>query len=55
MLKGGAGQDIFVFDTKLSKSSKVNKANLDKITDFTAKDDTIIWRSRCSRRWRRRA
>ena len=30
-----------MFDTKLSKSSKVNKANLDKITDFTVKDDTI--------------
>ena len=40
-LKGDAGQDVFVFDTKLSKSSKVNKANLDKITDFTVKDDTI--------------
>ena len=31
-LKGDAVQDVFVFDTKLSKSSKVNKANLDKIT-----------------------
>ena len=40
-LKGDAGQDVFVFDTKLSKSSKVNKANLDRITDFTVKDDTI--------------
>ncbi|WP_198411875.1 calcium-binding protein [Microvirga flavescens] len=41
VLTGGLGRDIFVFDTKLSKSSKVNKANLDRITDFSVKDDTI--------------
>jgi len=40
-LKGDAGQDVFVFDTRLSTSSKVNKANLDKIVDFTVKDDMI--------------
>ncbi|MGO4705569.1 cadherin domain-containing protein [Microvirga sp. 2MCAF38] len=41
VLTGGLGSDIFVFDTKLSSSPKVNKANLDRITDFSVKDDTI--------------
>ncbi|AWM87400.1 M10 family metallopeptidase C-terminal domain-containing protein [Microvirga sp. 17 mud 1-3] len=35
VLTGGAGKDIFVFNTKPSK------ANMDKITDFSVKDDTI--------------
>jgi Ca2+-binding RTX toxin-like protein len=35
-LTGDAGSDIFVFDTKPNK-----KTNLDKITDFNVKDDTI--------------
>ncbi|WP_052003613.1 calcium-binding protein [Microvirga sp. BSC39] len=35
-LSGGAGKDTFVFNTKLDA-----KANLDKITDFIVKDDTI--------------
>ena len=34
-LKGGAGKDFFRFDTALAAS------NVDKITDFVAKDDTI--------------
>ena len=41
VLTGGAGHDIFVFDTKLGKTSAANKkANLDKIVDFNVKDDT---------------
>ncbi|AWM87959.1 calcium-binding protein [Microvirga sp. 17 mud 1-3] len=36
VLYGGAGQDIFVFDAKFNK-----KTNLDKIADFTVKDDTL--------------
>ena len=35
VLTGGAGKDIFVFNTK------PGKANMDKITDFSVKDDTI--------------
>jgi len=35
-LSGGKGRDIFVFDTKPNR-----KTNLDKITDFNVKDDTI--------------
>ncbi|MGO4705280.1 cadherin domain-containing protein [Microvirga sp. 2MCAF38] len=35
-LSGGTGKDIFVFDTKPSK-----KTNIDTITDFSARDDTI--------------
>lgn len=35
-LAGGKGRDIFVFDTKANK-----KSNLDKITDFSVRDDTI--------------
>jgi len=35
-LLGGAGKDIFVFDTRLNP-----KTNLDKIVDFSVKDDTI--------------
>lgn len=35
-LAGGIGKDIFVFNTKPNK-----KTNLDKITDFNVKDDTI--------------
>ncbi|MBF9232770.1 calcium-binding protein [Microvirga alba] len=34
-LAGGAGKDVFVFDTKASS------ANVDKITDFNVKDDSI--------------
>nr|WP_281409329.1 calcium-binding protein [Microvirga terricola] len=36
VLKGDAGKDIFVFDTKLHASK-----NVDKILDFSVKDDTI--------------
>ncbi len=35
-LIGGSGTDIFVFDTKLGT------ANIDKISDFSVKDDTIF-------------
>ncbi|WP_114948695.1 PD40 domain-containing protein [Microvirga calopogonii] len=35
-LSGGAGRDVFVFDTKANA-----KTNLDKVTDFNVKDDTI--------------
>ncbi|WP_198411892.1 cadherin domain-containing protein [Microvirga flavescens] len=35
ILTGGLGQDIFVFDTKPGRK------NIDKITDFEVKDDTI--------------
>jgi len=36
ILTGGKGKDTFVFDTKLDK-----KKNVDTITDFNVKDDTI--------------
>jgi Ca2+-binding RTX toxin-like protein len=36
ILRGGSGKDIFVFDTKPSK-----KTNLDRIADFSVKDDSI--------------
>ena len=36
LLKGGVGRDIFVFDKPLNK-----KTNLDRIADFSVKDDTI--------------
>ncbi|MBF9233911.1 right-handed parallel beta-helix repeat-containing protein [Microvirga alba] len=36
ILTGGAGKDAFVFDTKLN-----GRTNVDKITDFTVKDDMI--------------
>jgi serralysin len=36
MLSGGAGQDIFVFDTRPNK-----KTNLDVVTDYSVADDTI--------------
>jgi Ca2+-binding RTX toxin-like protein len=35
VLKGGSGKDAFVFDTK------PNRYNLDRIVDFTTKDDTV--------------
>ncbi|MBB3018326.1 Ca2+-binding RTX toxin-like protein [Microvirga lupini] len=35
-LSGGTGKDVFVFDTKLNKST-----NVDKITDFKSKDDSF--------------
>lgn len=35
-LTGGSGKDVFVFDTRPNK-----KANLDRILDFSVKDDTI--------------
>ncbi|HEY8380992.1 MAG TPA: Calx-beta domain-containing protein [Microvirga sp.] len=35
-LTGGRGKDAFVFDTRLS-----SKSNVDKITDFNVKDDVI--------------
>ncbi|WP_230530513.1 calcium-binding protein [Microvirga roseola] len=35
VLSGGTGKDSFLFDTRLGKS------NIDRITDFRAKDDTI--------------
>jgi Ca2+-binding RTX toxin-like protein len=36
LLTGGKGKDIFVFDTKLNK-----RTNLDKMTDFSVRDDSI--------------
>ena len=36
MLTGGKGKDMFVFATALNKAT-----NLDKITDFNVKDDSI--------------
>ena len=36
VLAGGAGRDIFVFDSKPNK-----KTNLDKVTDFSVRDDSI--------------
>jgi RTX toxins and related Ca2+-binding proteins len=36
VLFGGKGKDVFVFDTKFSK-----KTNLDKIGDFVVKDDSL--------------
>jgi Ca2+-binding RTX toxin-like protein len=36
VLKGGVGRDTFVFATKLHKTK-----NVDKIIDFSSKDDTI--------------
>ena len=36
ILTGGIGRDVFVFNTKPNK-----KTNIDKITDFSVKDDTI--------------
>jgi Ca2+-binding RTX toxin-like protein len=35
-LKGGAGRDVFVFDTKPNKAT-----NLDRITDYNVKEDTL--------------
>jgi Ca2+-binding RTX toxin-like protein len=35
-LYGGSGKDVFVFDTQPNK-----KTNLDKIVDFSVKDDTL--------------
>ena len=35
-LKSGAGQDVFVFDTKPNKAT-----NLDRITDYNVKEDTL--------------
>ena len=35
VLTGGSGKDVFVFDTKPGKT------NIDKITDFSPKDDSI--------------
>ena len=36
LLTGGPGRDAFVFDTKLS-----SKSNVDRILDFSVRDDTI--------------
>lgn len=36
VLAGGAGKDVFVFNTKLNKST-----NVDRLTDFSHVDDTI--------------
>lgn len=36
VLKGDKGRDVFVFDTKTNK-----RTNVDKITDFSARDDSI--------------
>ena len=35
-LRGGSGKDVFVFDTKLNKST-----NVDKVLDFKSKDDSF--------------
>lgn len=41
-LTGALGHDVFVFDAKLAKTNTANKRyNLDRITDFSVKDDTI--------------
>ena len=37
VLTGGAGKDVFVFDTKPNA-----KTNLDKIVDFSVKDDSVF-------------
>jgi Ca2+-binding RTX toxin-like protein len=44
-LTGFGGQDLFFFNAALDPVS-----NVDQITDFSLTDDTIIWRTRCSRR-----
>jgi Ca2+-binding RTX toxin-like protein len=36
LLNGGRGKDVFIFNTKLNKTG-----NVDKITSFSVKDDTI--------------
>jgi Ca2+-binding RTX toxin-like protein len=36
VLTGGTGRDIFVFNTALNRAT-----NLDKITDFDVRDDTV--------------
>ena len=36
VLIGGKGKDVFVFSTALNKAT-----NLDRITDFNVKDDSI--------------
>jgi Ca2+-binding RTX toxin-like protein len=42
ILNGGKNKDTFVFDSKLGKTDAANKkSNLDKIEDFSFKDDTI--------------
>ncbi|MET0744517.1 MAG: calcium-binding protein [Microvirga sp.] len=42
VLTGGPGSDAFVFDSRLAKTFKANKkANLDKVTDFNVRDDSI--------------
>lgn len=40
-LTGGAGTDFFIFDSKLGSSKTDRTVNFDKITDFSAEDDTI--------------
>jgi Ca2+-binding RTX toxin-like protein len=41
-LNGGKGNDVFVFDSMLARTNKLNKQqNLDKIADFSVKDDTV--------------
>ncbi|WP_230530027.1 calcium-binding protein [Microvirga roseola] len=40
-LYGDKGRDAFVFDTKLSSAKSNKKKNFDKISDFSAKDDTV--------------
>jgi Ca2+-binding RTX toxin-like protein len=38
---GGAGADIFVFNTKLGTAKTDRKVNFDKISDFNVRDDAI--------------
>ncbi|WP_230530399.1 calcium-binding protein [Microvirga roseola] len=40
-LTGGTGKDVFVFDAKLYSAKTNKKKNLDKIADFSTRDDTI--------------
>ena len=40
-LAGGLGRDIFVFDARLGTAKTNKSVNLDTLTDFSVKDDTL--------------